>query len=295
MVAGQRAGGAWSGWPEPLRDDVPVNATVPAVAPDEVEGVLARFPGCRTAKVKVAEPGQTLADDIGRVAAVRMRSASDVAVRVDANGGWDVDDRGSVAALAVLGRCDLRVRRAAVPRPSRSWSSCGPGSTTRASASRWRPTSRHPQGRRPARGRGRRRRRRRRGQGRAARRGAARAGHRRRAGPVRGLPVVVSSRAGHLRRHRRRDRRWPPRCRCWPSACGLGTIGLLSSDVTAAPAPPGRRAAAGRAGRAGRRPAGLARRRARAPAVVARAGASLPRGAAGPLVRAAHGGRVTGA
>ena len=47
--------------------------------------VLARFPGARTAKVKVAEPGQTLADDVARVNAVRALIPT---VRVDANGGW---------------------------------------------------------------------------------------------------------------------------------------------------------------------------------------------------------------
>ncbi|HET7820042.1 MAG TPA: O-succinylbenzoate synthase, partial [Ornithinibacter sp.] len=45
---------AWVGWPVALRATVPVNATVPAVPPDQVAGVLARFPGCTTAKVKVA-------------------------------------------------------------------------------------------------------------------------------------------------------------------------------------------------------------------------------------------------
>ena len=54
----------------------------------EVLEVLARFPGARTAKVKVAEPGQTLADDVARVNAVRALVPT---VRVDANGGWSVD------------------------------------------------------------------------------------------------------------------------------------------------------------------------------------------------------------
>ena len=49
---------AWEAWPAPLRHHVPVNATVPAVPAADVPGVLARFPGCTTAKVKVAEPGQ---------------------------------------------------------------------------------------------------------------------------------------------------------------------------------------------------------------------------------------------
>lgn len=97
---------AWVGWPSPLRDRVPVNATVPALAPEEVEAVLARFPGCRTVKIKVAEQGQALADDIARVDRVRRLVGPDVAVRVDANGAWDVDQ--AARALAVLGHYDLQ-------------------------------------------------------------------------------------------------------------------------------------------------------------------------------------------
>ncbi|WP_336669868.1 o-succinylbenzoate synthase [Tsukamurella sp. USMM236] len=81
---------AYAGFPEPLRDAVPVNATVPAVGPSRVPEILARFPGCRVAKVKVAETGQTLAQDLARVAAVR-EAMPDRAIRVDANGGWTVD------------------------------------------------------------------------------------------------------------------------------------------------------------------------------------------------------------
>ena len=91
---------AWSGWPAPVRDSVPVNATVPAVAPAAVAGVLARFPGCTTVKVKVAEAGQRLADDLDRVAAVRQVLGASGRVRIDANGGWDVDD--ALRALSAL-------------------------------------------------------------------------------------------------------------------------------------------------------------------------------------------------
>jgi O-succinylbenzoate synthase len=83
--------------PEVRRERVPINATVPAVAASEVGEVLARFGGARTAKVKVAEPGQTLADDVARVEAVRDLIP---AVRVDANGGWTVDE--AVAAVKAL-------------------------------------------------------------------------------------------------------------------------------------------------------------------------------------------------
>jgi O-succinylbenzoate synthase len=83
--------------PVPVRDRIPINATVPAVEAARVPDVLARFPGARTAKVKVAEPGQTLADDVARVDAVR---ALVPIVRVDANGGWTVPE--AVAAAAAL-------------------------------------------------------------------------------------------------------------------------------------------------------------------------------------------------
>lgn len=84
--------------PQPRRDRIPINATVPAVDADRVPEVLARFPGARTAKVKVAEPGQTLADDVARVEAVRALIPT---VRVDANGGWTLDQ--AVEAAKALG------------------------------------------------------------------------------------------------------------------------------------------------------------------------------------------------
>lgn len=87
--------------PQPLRDRIPVNATVPAVGAAEVPEMLARFPGARTAKVKVAEPGQRLADDVARVEAVRALVPT---VRVDANGGWTVDE--AVQAAKALGELE---------------------------------------------------------------------------------------------------------------------------------------------------------------------------------------------
>lgn len=83
--------------PTPMRQWIPINATIPAVPASQVPEVLARFPGAGTAKVKVAEPGQTLADDVARVNAVRERVP---VVRVDANGGWTVPE--AAAACAAL-------------------------------------------------------------------------------------------------------------------------------------------------------------------------------------------------
>ncbi len=88
-------------WPEPLRDAVPVNVTVPAVGPEQAHAIVARG-GCHTAKVKVAEPGQTLADDQRRLEAVRDAIGPDGRVRIDVNGGWDVET--AVASIAVLDR-----------------------------------------------------------------------------------------------------------------------------------------------------------------------------------------------
>lgn len=82
---------ATQGWPAPIRDRIPVNCIVPAVDPDVASDLAARA-GCATAKVKVAEPGQALAEDLERVAAVRDALGSAGAVRVDANGAWTVDD-----------------------------------------------------------------------------------------------------------------------------------------------------------------------------------------------------------
>jgi O-succinylbenzoate synthase len=91
---------AYAGWPAARRDLVPVNATVPAVPAERVPDVLARFDGATTAKVKVAERGQSLDDDLARVAAVRDVLGSAARIRVDANGGWDVDQ--ALTALARL-------------------------------------------------------------------------------------------------------------------------------------------------------------------------------------------------
>ena len=78
------------GWPAPLRNSVPVNVTVPAVDAERAHAIVDAS-GCRTAKVKVAEPGQTEADDLARVEAVRDALGPSGAVRVDANAAWDVD------------------------------------------------------------------------------------------------------------------------------------------------------------------------------------------------------------
>ena len=88
-------------WPEPVRQWVPVNVTVPAVGAERAHEIVTAG-GCRTAKVKVAEPGQTLGDDQARVEAVRAALGPGGRIRVDANGGWDVDE--AVTAVRALER-----------------------------------------------------------------------------------------------------------------------------------------------------------------------------------------------
>ena len=90
---------AAGGWPEPVRERVPVNTTVPAVDPVTAHRLVSAS-GCRTAKVKVADPGQGLAEDQARVEAVRDALGPSGAVRVDANGAWDVDT--AVRAVRLL-------------------------------------------------------------------------------------------------------------------------------------------------------------------------------------------------
>lgn len=97
---------SWQGPPAALRSRVAVNATVPAVAAGEVAGILERFPGCTTVKVKVAESGQQLDDDVARVAAV-LQARPGARVRVDANGAWSVAE--AAHAVRVL---DQAVRAA---------------------------------------------------------------------------------------------------------------------------------------------------------------------------------------
>lgn len=89
------------GWPAAVRDRVEVNATVPVVSAPRAHELVAAA-GARTAKVKVADPRVSLAEDCERVAAVRDALGPSGRIRVDANGAWDVDT--AVRAIAELDR-----------------------------------------------------------------------------------------------------------------------------------------------------------------------------------------------
>ena len=71
------------------RERIAVNATLPAVTPDLVERVLTNFGEFSTVKIKVAETGQKITDDIARIQKV-LELYPDSKVRLDANGGLDI-------------------------------------------------------------------------------------------------------------------------------------------------------------------------------------------------------------
>jgi O-succinylbenzoate synthase len=87
-------------WPTPLRRFIPVNVTVPAVGPERAREIVLASRGCTTAKVKVAEPGQTLADAQARLEAVRDALGPSGHVRIDVNGLWSLEQ--ALAELPVL-------------------------------------------------------------------------------------------------------------------------------------------------------------------------------------------------
>jgi O-succinylbenzoate synthase len=88
------------GWPSPVRTTIQVNATIPALAPGEAIEVFDSFPGCKSAKVKVAQRGQILKDDINRLRALKDHAPMGTRFRVDANGAWSVSE--ASAAIAAI-------------------------------------------------------------------------------------------------------------------------------------------------------------------------------------------------
>lgn len=103
------------GWPAPVRETVEVNTTVPVVPPERAHELVTAS-GCRTAKVKVADPRSSVADDCRRVEAVRDALGPQGAIRVDANTAWDVDR--AVSALRELDRAAGGLEYAEQPCPT---------------------------------------------------------------------------------------------------------------------------------------------------------------------------------
>ena len=67
---------------------IKVNATLPAVK--DVRAALAPFGKFEVVKIKVAEAGQALQDDLDRIHQVREHYP-DARIRLDANGNWDIE------------------------------------------------------------------------------------------------------------------------------------------------------------------------------------------------------------
>lgn len=91
--------------PEPGREIIPVNVTVPAIDP-ETAVALVKESGADTAKVKVGDHEDSEDEDIERVAAVREALGPDGAVRVDVNASWDLET--AVARIERLDEFDLQ-------------------------------------------------------------------------------------------------------------------------------------------------------------------------------------------
>ncbi|GLY71521.1 o-succinylbenzoate synthase [Amycolatopsis taiwanensis] len=106
---------AMADWPEPVRERIPVNCTVPAVSPERAYEIVTTS-GCHTAKVKVADPRSSIVEDCDRVAAVRDALGGSGGIRVDANGAWDVDD--AVVAIGELDRAAKGLEYVEQPCPS---------------------------------------------------------------------------------------------------------------------------------------------------------------------------------
>jgi len=75
---------------------IKVNATLPAVK--DVQKALEPFGKFEVVKIKVAEPGQTLQDDIDRIHQVREHYP-DARIRLDANGNWDIETAIKIAKI----------------------------------------------------------------------------------------------------------------------------------------------------------------------------------------------------
>ena len=77
--------------PELHRDQIKINATLPAVDPEDVADVLKRFGNFSTVKIKVAGPGESLTQDMARIRKVRELYPN-LKLRLDANGAYSISD-----------------------------------------------------------------------------------------------------------------------------------------------------------------------------------------------------------
>jgi O-succinylbenzoate synthase len=81
-------------------EPVSINGIIPAMPVLDIEEWWPRFDGCKTVKIKVAEPGETLDDDVARVGEVRRVVGPEVSIRLDANAEWSpAEAKGAIEAL----------------------------------------------------------------------------------------------------------------------------------------------------------------------------------------------------
>lgn len=97
----------WAQTPALKTSTIAVNATLAAVSPDLVEEQLSAFGKFHTVKIKVAEPGQTIEDDLARLRRVHELHPS-AAIRLDANGGFDVETAIELAKQLAIESIDLQ-------------------------------------------------------------------------------------------------------------------------------------------------------------------------------------------
>ena len=86
--------------PQLHREQIAVNAILPAVPLEQIQKTLAGFGHFSTVKIKVAEPGQSLQQDLARVLHVHQLHPK-AKIRLDANGGYSIDEAQSLA-MALL-------------------------------------------------------------------------------------------------------------------------------------------------------------------------------------------------
>ena len=80
---------AYSDLPTPKRQSVSVNAILPAVATTDIAKILTRAGKFETVKIKTAEKGESIADDVARILEVRSLYP-EAKIRLDANGGFSI-------------------------------------------------------------------------------------------------------------------------------------------------------------------------------------------------------------
>jgi O-succinylbenzoate synthase len=89
--------------PKLITSQVQINATLGAIKTKHFAEALEPFGEFKTVKMKVAEPGQTIVEDLYRV--LRLREFyPDVKIRIDANGGYSVQNAIEIAKeIAIAG------------------------------------------------------------------------------------------------------------------------------------------------------------------------------------------------